>query len=86
MTWEVDHRAVAINALGYYWDSGNLVVPPGPSHSSGSGEGSGTADHGDSDLSGVERSNVVASVGRTEIRIGSNLSASIRGLPQVSQG
>ena len=46
--------------------SSNLVIPPGPSHSSSIGEGSRAADSGNSDLSGVEGSNVVASVGRTE--------------------
>ena len=59
---------------------------PSPSHSSSTGEGLTAADHGDSDLSGVDRSNVVASAGQTEDRIGSNSPASSRGLPQVWQG
>ena len=66
--------------------SGNLVVPSGPPHSSSTGGGSRAVDRGDSDLSRVDRSNVVASVGQTEDRNGSNLSASGSGLPQVSQG
>ena len=63
--------------------SHNLVVPPGPSHSSSTGEGLTVADHGDSDLSRVDRSNMVASAGQTEDRIGSNLSASSSGLPPL---
>ena len=63
-----------------------MIVPPSPSLSSSTGEGLTAADHGDSDLSGVDRSNVVASAGQTEDRIGSNPSASSSGLPQVSQG
>ena len=46
---------------GFLLGSHNLVVPPGLSHSSSTGEGLTAADHGDSDLSGVDRSNVVAS-------------------------
>ena len=30
MTWEVDHRAVAINALDYYWDPVTWLFPPVP--------------------------------------------------------
>ena len=44
---------------GLLLGSSNLVVPPGPSHSSSTGEGFRAADRGDSDLSGVDRSNVV---------------------------
>ncbi len=46
---------------GLLLGSGDLVVPPGPSHSSSTGEGLTAADHGGSDLSGEERSNVVGS-------------------------
>ena len=45
---------------GLLLGSGNLVVPPGPPHSSSTGGGSRAADHGNFDLSGVDRSNVVA--------------------------
>ena len=72
--------------LGFLLGSCNLIVPPGPSLSSSTGEGLTAADHGDSDLSGVDRSNVVVSAGQTEDKIGSNLSVSSSGLPQVSQG
>ena len=71
---------------GFLVGSHNLVAPPGPPHSSSTGGGSTAAGHGDSDLSGVDRSNVVASAGQTEDKIGSNLSASSSRLPQVSQG
>ena len=64
----------------------NLIVPPSPSLSSSTGEGLTAADHGDSDLSRVDRSNVVASADQTGDRNGSNPSASGSGLPQVSQG
>ena len=40
---------------GLLLGSGNLVIPPGPPHSSRTGGGFGVADQGDSDLSGVER-------------------------------
>ena len=63
-----------------------MVVPPCPSHSSSTGEGFTAADHGNSDLSRVDRSNVVASAGQTEDRNGSNPSASSSRLPQVLQG
>ena len=39
-----------------------MIVPPGPSLSSSTGEGLTAADHGDSDLYRVDRSNVVVSV------------------------
>ena len=71
---------------GFLLGSHNLVVPPSPSHSSSTGEGLTAADHGNSDLSRVNRGNVVASAGQTEDRIGSNPSASSSGLPQVWQG
>ena len=64
--------------------SSNLVVPSSPPHSSGTGGGSTAADQGDSDLSEVDGSNVVASVGQAEYINGSNLTASGSGLPQVS--
>ena len=63
--------------------SGDLVVPPGPSHSSSTGEGLTAADHGDSGLPRVDRSNVVASAGQTKDRNGSDLSACGSRLPQV---
>ena len=63
----------------------NLIVPPSPSLSSSTGEGLTAADHGDSDLSGVDRSNVVASVGCTENQDGSNPITMCSGLPQLSQ-
>ena len=66
--------------------SDNLVVSPGPPHSSSTGGGSRAAGHGNFDLSGVDRSSMVASAGQTEDRNGSNPSASCSGLPQVSQG
>ena len=66
--------------------SSNLVIHPGPSRSSGNGEGSRAANQGNSDMSGMERSNGIASAGQTEDIIGSNSSASHRGLPQVTQG
>ena len=62
--------------LGFLLGSCNLIIPPGPSLSSSTGEGLTAADHGDSDPSGVDRSNVVASAGQTEDINGSNLSAS----------
>ena len=71
---------------GLLLGSSNLVVPPSPPHSSSSGGGFRATDLFDSDLSGVDRSNVVASAGQTEDRIGSNLTASSGGFPQVSQG
>ena len=76
MTWEQDSRAMAINALDYYWDPETWLFPPVPPHSSTIGGGPRTADRGDSDLCGVGGSNLVASVGRTEDINGSNLSAS----------
>ena len=71
---------------GFLMGSHDLVVLPGPFYSSGTEKGLTAADHSDSDLSGVDGSNVVASAGQTEDRIGSNWSASGRGLPQVWQG
>ena len=68
MTWEQDSRAMAINALDYYWDPETWLFPLGPSHSSSSRGGLRTTDQGDSDLSGVEGSNVVASAGQTKDR------------------
>ena len=47
--------------LGFLLGSCNLIVPPGPSLSSSTGEGLTAADHGDSDLSRVDRINVVIS-------------------------
>ena len=64
--------------------TGNQVIPPGPLHSSSTGGGSRVADQGDSDLSRVEGSNVVASVGQTQDRNGFILSASGSRLPWVS--
>ena len=61
---------------GLLLGSSNLVIPPGPSHSSSTRGGSKAADLGNSDLSRVEGSNMVASVGRTEDINGSNPSAS----------
>ena len=59
--------------LGFLLRSCNLIVPFGPSLSYSTGEGLTAADHGDSDLSGVDRSNVVVLAGQTEDRIGSNI-------------
>ena len=64
----------------------SLVVPPGPTHSSCTGQVYRGTDQGDSNLSGVDRSKVVASAGQTEDRNGSNPSASGSRLPQVSKG
>ena len=50
----------------------NLVVFPSPSHSSSTGEGSTATDLGNYELSGVDKSNVVASVDQGEDRIGSS--------------
>ena len=66
--------------------SRDLVVPPGPTHSFSTGEGFTAAYHSNSDLSGVDRSNVVASASQTEDRNGSNPFASGSRLLQVSQG
>ena len=63
-----------------------MVVFPGPSHSSSTGEGSTAADHVDSDMSGVDRSSQVALAGQTEDRNCSNPSASGSRLPLVWQG
>ena len=62
MTWEQDSRAMAINALDYYWDPETWIFPLVPPHFSSTGGCSRAADHGDSDLSGVEGRNMVASV------------------------
>ena len=51
---------------GLLLGSNNLAFPSGPSLSSGTGEGFRAADQGNSDLSGVEGSYMVASVGRAE--------------------
>ena len=85
MTWNNDPDAVATNALDYYWDPITWFFPR-PSHSSSIGEGLTAADHGNSDLSRVDRSNMVASAGQTANINGSNPSARSSGLPQVSQG
>ena len=61
MTWEQDSRAMAINALDYYWDPETWIFPPVPPHSSSTGGGSRAADNSDSDLSGVEGRKMVAS-------------------------
>ena len=47
---------------GLLLGSRNLDIPPVPPHSSSTGGGSRAADNGDSDLSGVEGRNMVASV------------------------
>ena len=70
---------------GLLLGSSNLVIPPGPSQSSSSRGGLRTRDQGNSDLSRVEGSNVVASAGQTEDRNGSNLTSCSSGLRQVSQ-
>ena len=51
---------------GLLLGSSNLAIPPGPSHSSGTGEGFRAADRGDFNVSGVKGSNVVVLVGQTE--------------------
>ena len=63
-----------------------MAIPTGPPHSSSIGGGPRTTDLGNSGLSGMGGSNVVASVGKTEDKNGSNPSFSSGGLPQVSQG
>ena len=65
---------------------GYMAVPPGTSHHNCVRDGRDPAARSDSDLSGVDRSNVVASAGQTEDRNGFNPPASSSGLPQVSQG
>ena len=54
---------------GLLLGSRNLDIPPVPPHSSSTGGGSRAADNGDSDLSGVEGRNMVASVDWTKDRM-----------------
>ena len=61
---------------GLLLGSGNKVIPLVPLIFSSTGGSSRAADQGDSDLYGVGGSNVVASVGLTKDRNGSNLSVS----------
>ena len=65
--------------------SSNLDVLPSPPQPSRIGGGSIAADRGNSDLSRVDRGNVVALVGYTKNKIGSNPIANSSILPQVSQ-
>ena len=66
---------------GLLFGSNNLVIPPGAPQSSCTGGGFTAADRGNSDISGVGLSNVVASLGQTEDIICSNPAASGSGLP-----
>ena len=76
---------MAVNTLDYYWDPVTWLFPPSPPYSSSSGGGFRATDRSDSDLSGVNRSNLVASAGQTEERYGSNLRPIRNRLPQVFQ-
>ena len=75
MTSEQDSRIMAINAQDYYWDPVTWLFPLVPLIFSSTGGSSRAADQGDSDLSTLGGSNVVASVGLTKDRKGSNPSA-----------
>ena len=66
--------------------SSHLAIPPSSSTSSSSGEGSGAADQGDSDLSGEEGSEVVASTAQVEDRMPPDPTAKSSGLPSVQEG
>ena len=59
--------------------------PPSSSHSTHTGEGSRVADRGDSDLSGEDRSNVVASIGQIQDKICSSIPAESSVTPNVGR-
>ena len=66
MTWEDDSWISSIQCPGLLLGSSNLAFPPVPLFPLALERVFEQADRGDSDLSGVEGSYVVASVGRTE--------------------
>ena len=87
MTWYQDSsRAVAVNSLDYYWDLVTWLFPLVPLIPLAQEGVQKQQIEVDSDLSGVDRSNVVVSVGHTKNKIGSNLIAVSRGSPHISQG
>ena len=82
MTWHQDSWAVEVNAQDYQWDPVTWLLLPIPLIPLAL-EGVKHQQH--SDLSGEDRSSVVASVGHTENEIGSNTNTSSSELPKVSQ-
>lgn len=76
----------AVNALDYQWYPVNWFFLLSPPHSSSSGGDLTAVYQGNSGLSVVDRSSMVASVGHTENKIGCTPSTTSSYLPQVSQG